>query len=171
MRRFLRFARDEKGVAAVEFALTGPIFFALIMALTELGFFFFAWGSLDAGLVEAARFVRTGGIHGTAAGVQASAFKQAVCDAVLLPECETRLIVDMRAQGSFASAATMASTADAAAGNVQFTAGTPLSIMSARIFYRMPNVFAGFFFKNAREADGNVYLSAMTIFRNEPYNS
>ena len=169
MRRVLGFARDERGVAAVEFALTGPIFFALVMGIVELAFFFFAWSSLDAGLVEASRIVRTGSIRDTAGGAQADAFKRALCDAVVLPECTARMVIDVRVQSNFSSATATASPADASAGNVQFATGKPLSVMSARAFYRMPNVFAGFFFETMKQSDGNLYISTLNIFRNEPY--
>jgi len=55
-----RFRRDRKGSAAVEFALVAPIFFALLFAILETGFVFFAGQTLETVTQDVSRLVMTG---------------------------------------------------------------------------------------------------------------
>jgi len=52
-----KFGRDRKGSAAVEFALVAPIFFALLFAVLETGFVFFAGQTLETVTQDVARLV------------------------------------------------------------------------------------------------------------------
>lgn len=60
MRRIRAFARDQHGVAAVEFALIAPVMFVLIMGAIELGVTLYAKAQLDGVLRTAARMAVTG---------------------------------------------------------------------------------------------------------------
>ncbi|MHA1524338.1 MAG: TadE/TadG family type IV pilus assembly protein, partial [Alphaproteobacteria bacterium] len=59
--RFVRrFGKNRDGVAAVEFAIVAAPFFAILFAIFETAFVFYADLMLDTGLAQAARMVRTG---------------------------------------------------------------------------------------------------------------
>ena len=56
---FRRFRRSKSGSAAVEFALVGPIFFALLFALFETALVFFAGQVLENAVQDSGRLVYT----------------------------------------------------------------------------------------------------------------
>ena len=55
-----RFARQQDGAAAVEFALVAAPFLALIFAILETAFVFFAGQTLEAAAANSARLIMTG---------------------------------------------------------------------------------------------------------------
>ena len=55
-----RFRGNQRGSAAVEFALVAPLFFALLFAIIETGLVFFASQSLETALQDSARAIMTG---------------------------------------------------------------------------------------------------------------
>jgi Flp pilus assembly protein TadG len=72
-----RFVRQQDGAAAVEFALVAAPFLALIFAILETAFVFFAGQTLEAAAADSARLIMTGQAQ-SAAYTQAN-FKTAVC--------------------------------------------------------------------------------------------
>src|ERR1700761_8011540 len=76
-RRFDAFVGDMRGVAAVEFALIAFPFFILIFGLIEVVMIFILTSTLDYGVMEAARRVRTGELQNSGQGL--AEFKTAVC--------------------------------------------------------------------------------------------
>ena len=56
LRRVLRrWRRNQRGSAAIEFALVAPMFFGLLFAIFEIGITFFAGQVLENGLQQSAR--------------------------------------------------------------------------------------------------------------------
>ncbi|HWJ88792.1 MAG TPA: TadE/TadG family type IV pilus assembly protein [Pelagibacterium sp.] len=55
-----RFLRADRGVTAVEFAVVGPLFFAMIGATIETALAFFAGYALDTAVIDSSRLIRTG---------------------------------------------------------------------------------------------------------------
>ncbi|MEL6752107.1 MAG: TadE/TadG family type IV pilus assembly protein, partial [Pseudomonadota bacterium] len=72
------FRKRDDGVAAVEFAMIMAPFFALLLAIFEVGIHYFVETTLQSGVDSVARQVRTGEIRGGAT-VEAD-FKQALCN-------------------------------------------------------------------------------------------
>ncbi|PWC52789.1 TadE/TadG family type IV pilus assembly protein [Azospirillum sp. TSO22-1] len=70
MRR--RLMRDERGAAAVEFALVFPVFIAMLIAIIELATFFWTRNTLQFAAEEAARLAMVN-TAATPAAVQAAA--------------------------------------------------------------------------------------------------
>jgi Flp pilus assembly pilin Flp len=54
-RRWRRFLRNNRGVAAVEFALIAPVFIGMLLVVFEFGFAFYAKAVLQGAVEEAAR--------------------------------------------------------------------------------------------------------------------
>lgn len=101
--RSKRGAKDEQGVAAVEFGLIATPLFFLIFGLLELCMVFLFSAMLEHGTNEAARLVRTGQVQ--SANFDKDAFKTAVCDELYeLFDCEGKLHVDVQSVSKFASA-------------------------------------------------------------------
>ena len=59
-RRVRRFARQQDGTAAVEFGLVAAPFLALLFAIIETAFVFFAGQTLEAAVADSARLIMTG---------------------------------------------------------------------------------------------------------------
>ncbi len=71
--------RNDRGSAAVEFALVAVPFFMFILGIIGVGLFFFTSNSLEHGVEAAARQIRTGQAQNNKTTV--ATFKQLVCDA------------------------------------------------------------------------------------------
>src|SRR5262245_33153940 len=72
-----RWRRDERGSAAVEFAIIAPVFFFLMFVIAETALVFIAEQVLDNAVFETARLIRTGQVQ--QAGMSKADFKAQVC--------------------------------------------------------------------------------------------
>lgn len=86
-----RFRRDRRGSATVEFAFIAPVFFALLFAIIETGFVFFAGQVLETGVQD------TGRLLYTSQGTSQFDFKTALCNrvSVMFSAC-SNICVDVR---------------------------------------------------------------------------
>jgi Flp pilus assembly protein TadG len=170
--RCKRFGRDTKGQAAVEFAMVALPFFVLMMAALDFGLMFFATSTLENGVVEAARRIRTGEV--AAAGSSAAQFKQMICDEVsMLLACDQRLAVDVRVFDNFDDVNFPAALDGNGnlSGAMQFQPGTAGDIVLVRAFYAWPMLTPVFGEAMENMNGGARLLSATTAFRNEPFGA
>ena len=165
------FVRSADGATAVEFALVGAPFIALIAAIFQVGLIIYATQSLQTATAAASRLVLTG--QAQTQNMTASDFGQAVCDDAKLFTC-SGLMVDVRTYSSFSGADTsMPALSYDAHGNVnnqwQYNPGGPGDIVVMRVMYQWP-VFMGPLALNLSNL-GNGYrlLMATSAFKNEPY--
>ena len=79
-----KFGRDQKGVAALEFALLAPIFFLLLLALIDLSIYFATNSIVDDAIESAARAVRVGRLQNDADGTQ---FRGVLCQRLFFVSC------------------------------------------------------------------------------------
>ncbi|HAT86030.1 TadE/TadG family type IV pilus assembly protein [Cohaesibacter gelatinilyticus] len=91
-----RFVKDEKGATAVEFAMIGAPFFALIGLMLLGGHVLWISQSMDTSIQSVSRQIRTG--QAQTAGMGLAQFRNAVCSNVAMSEndCRANLIVDVR---------------------------------------------------------------------------
>lgn len=169
--RFRRFAEDNRGLAAVEFAMIAAPFFFLIFGLLEICMIFIMSSILDHAVSEASRPLRTG--EGQKAEINADQFRDSVCERLMgILDCDNRLHIDVRAVDGFASTPT-GSPVDAM-GNIdpdqfEFQPGGPNDIVAVRIFYEWDLMAPGISMP-LRNMSGNKHLmSASAVFRNEPF--
>jgi Flp pilus assembly protein TadG len=73
-----KFLDDENGTTAVEFGLVALPFLMMIFGTANTGLYYFTVNSLDRGVEDAARLIRTG--EAQKAGKTVADFKQLVCD-------------------------------------------------------------------------------------------
>lgn len=73
-----RFGRDEQGATAVEFALVLTPFLMFILVLIGCSLYFFVSNSLERGMDQTSRLIRTG--EAVTAQMTVAQFKQAICD-------------------------------------------------------------------------------------------
>ncbi|MFO1034055.1 MAG: TadE/TadG family type IV pilus assembly protein [Hyphomicrobiales bacterium] len=72
-----RFRRDDKGVAAIEFAMVAPVFLMALGVIVETGLMLFSEYVLQSAVQEASRKIRTG--QAQASAMSASQFKGEIC--------------------------------------------------------------------------------------------
>lgn len=171
--RFRRFAEDNRGLAAVEFAMIAAPFFFLLFGLLEICMIFIMSSILDHAVSEASRPLRTG--QAQKAEINADQFRESVCERLMgILDCDNRLHIDVREIDGFASTPT-GSPVDAL-GNIDpdqfdFQPGGPNDIVAVRIFYEW-NLIAPGISMPLRNMSGNKHLmSASVVFRNEPFGN
>ena len=76
-RSLRRLRRDRNGSAAVEFALVAPMFFALLFAIIETGFMFFAGQVLENAAIDSGRLIFTSQVQ--AKNMSKAEFQQQIC--------------------------------------------------------------------------------------------
>ena len=164
-------ARNEDGVAAVEFAFVAAPFFALLIAILDLALLFFAQASLETAVEQTARLVLTG--QAMSQGLTVSQFQAAVCNALPSAFSCNGVMIDLQTASSFAGANTSAPTLTYDAhGNVtnawKYQVGGPGTIQVMRVMYQWP-IFPGPLNVNfANLSNGAYLLMATSVFRNEP---
>lgn len=169
--RWRRLWRDKRGVAAVEFALIALPFFMLTFGLIEIIMVFILSTTMDYGVQEAARRVRTGELQ--AASGDMAKFKQAVCgELFLLLDCETKLSLDVRKYDSF-SATDFTPPVDKdgklKTDGMVFDAGKANDIVVVRAFYAWDLITPVISAPMSNLAGGKRLLVATATFRNEPF--
>ncbi len=168
LRRFADFVRRQDGVAAIEFAMVGPPFIALLLAIFETGIAFFAQQVLQTAAIEASRTIMTGQVQ--TAGMTAQAFQQSVCDAAgSLFTCK-KIMVNVQTQPSFGATLPSPISNGKAVTGTNFKPGVAGDIVIVQIYYEWPIVTGPLNFTLANLADGNDLLIATTAFRNEHYH-
>lgn len=78
--RMRRFADNERGTTAIEFAAVIGPFLMLLFGIISVGFYFFIVFSLEHAVESAARVIRTGQAQTSAPPMTVAEFKQLVCD-------------------------------------------------------------------------------------------
>jgi Flp pilus assembly protein TadG len=166
-----RFRTDESGATAVEFSIVAIPFFALLFAILETALAFFAAQSLETGVAEASRLIRTG--QAQEDGFTAQSFKDTVCSHVdFLMNCQSGLYLDVKKYSSFTSI-TLGVPVDSD-GNLKTTGytynpGNGGDIVVVRAYYQWP-VFVNKLGTNLKSMPNGTHLLAATAaFRNEPF--
>jgi Flp pilus assembly protein TadG len=169
--RCAAFARDSRGATAVEFALVAAPFLALIIALIQTFIVFFAQELLESVVRQSARLVMTGQVQ--SAQMTQSAFKQKVCDQIVILFNCSGIMVDMQVATSWTSANTaMPSLTFDATGAVtntwQFNPGDSGDIVVLRVMYVWPVMLGPLGFSLSNLSNGNRLIMASAAFQNEP---
>lgn len=167
-----KFRRDRRGSAAVEFALVAPIFFALLFAILETGFVFFAGQTLETVTQDMGRLVMTGRAQNS--GYTQVQFKNEVCSRLTaLFDCQNGIYVDVQSFPSFASVS-IPSAIDGSRHfipTMQYQPGTACDVVVMRLFYQWPLYVTGLGYDMSNLAGNKRLLIATAAFRNEPYGT
>ena len=183
-----RFRRNRRGSAAVEFALVAPVFFALLFAIIETAFMFFASQVLETITQDSARVLMTGqaqtGQVGTCADPVTGAplactqatFKNYVCGQIpALFSCNgaNGIFVDVESYPQFTNVVinNQIDTSGNFVNNMQYNPGGACAIVVVRLFYQWPLYVTGLGYNIANMSGNTRLLSATAAFRNEPYSS
>jgi len=165
-----RFVRQQDGAAAVEFALVAAPFLALIFAILETAFVFFAGQTLEATAADSARLIMTG--QAQTSGFSQADFKSAVCARVYgLFDCANGMSIDVKSYASFAAVNNTAPVTNGVFDPTKMTysASGPGCIQVVTLYYQWP-IYVSMFSNNLANLNGNKrLLVATSVFRNEPF--
>jgi Flp pilus assembly protein TadG len=165
-----RFVRQHDGAAAVEFALVAAPFLALLFAIMETAFVFFASQTLAATVADAARLILTG--QAQTNGYSQADFKTAVCARVYgLFDCANGMSVDVKNYSSFSAVNNTSPVVNGqlVTSGMTYTPGGPGCIEVVKLYYQWP-IYVSMLGNNLSNLSGNYrLLVATSVFRNEPY--
>ncbi len=177
-KRLTLFAKDKRGVTAIEFAFIATPFFFLIFGILEICLLFIMSSVLEHGINEAARDIRTGQAQNQ--NFNQAQFKTSICDELFdLLDCGENLSFDVSTFSSFAS--TSSTSPIDADGNFDpsgfgYDPGKASDIVVVRVFYQWslitPILSAPLAnMKGSGGAMNKRLLQSTVAFRNEPYES
>jgi len=166
-----RFARQQEGAAAIEFALVALPFLALTFAIIETALVFFAGQTLESAVSNAGRLIMTGQAQN--GGFSQSDFKTAVCSDLSggLFDCANGVYVNVTTYASFSAVNNTPPVTNGQLDttNLAYTPGGPNCIVSVQLFYKWP-IYVSLLGDNLSNLSGNYrLLVATSVFRNEPY--
>ena len=164
-----RFRRNRGGSTVVEFALVAPMFFALLFAIIETAFMFFASQVLETVTQDSARMIMTGQAQNAA--YTPAQFKTYVCSKVAaLFDCN-QISVDVQSYPQFSSV-NVSNPIDASKNFMppnNYSPGGPGDIVVVRLFYQWPILVTKFGYDISNLSGSKRLLSATAAFQNEPY--
>ena len=173
MRRLIvSFSRKNDGAAAVEFAIVAVPFFAIMFAIIELAFVFWAGQVLETAVHDTSRLVMTG--QAQKQNFDQTRFKTELCARLFgLFNCNAGMLIDVRTSGAFATA-NLGKPAFKGNGQVddtgfQYQTGGPGDIVVVRVMYEWPLFVRTFGLDLADTPGGKRLLMSAVAFRNEPY--
>jgi Flp pilus assembly protein TadG len=168
-----RLRRNERGSAAIEFAIIAPVFFFLMFVIAETALVFIAEQVMDNAVFETARLIRTGQVQD--ANMSKEDFKEQVCDrmAVFINCTGASFYLDVKSYASFSSM--VVSNPLDQQENFQdpgaFAFGSANDIVVVRAYYQWPTnkIFGSLSLKNV--ANGKRLIGSFAAFRNEPFTA
>jgi Flp pilus assembly protein TadG len=165
-----RFRRNRRGSAAIEFALIAPMFIALLFAIIETAFMFYASQVLETVTQDSARSIMTGQAQ-TAALTQAQ-FKANVCARIVaLFDCTNGIYIDVQSYSAFSSVS-VADPIDVTKTFVppnNYSPGGPGDIVVVRLFYQWPILVTALGYNISNLSGSKRLLTATAAFQNEPF--
>jgi Flp pilus assembly protein TadG len=164
--------RDRRGVVAIEFGVIALPFFALLVAIFEIGLVYVAQNELETAVELSARQLLTG--QGQQNNLTQAQFLSSVCSNLPAFFTCSGVMADIQQSASFSSANTSApSLTYNAQGQVtntwSFSAGTAGSIVVVRVFYQFPVIPGPLSLSLANLSNGTRLLLATSVFQVEPY--
>ncbi len=178
--KLARWLGNERGSAAIEFALVALPFFLFVLGLLGIGLYFFTVSSLEHGAESAARQVRTG--QAQKSGLTVGNFKQLVCDeAGTYIDC-SKLHVLVQHSATWAgidpepcvnSSNEMSdSTGDTDDSLYAYTGGaSQVALITLCYQWDLATTFAFLKLGTGSDGSGPAVIQATTAFRIEPYSS
>jgi Flp pilus assembly protein TadG len=163
---------DCAGATMVEFALVGPAFVALILAIFQTTFIFIAAQGLETATEASARLLMTG--QAQSASYTADQFKAAACTTLPPYLSCNNLYVDVAPASSFSAASLGAvSISYDSSGNVSnsfsYSPGSSGAILVVRFFYLWPTVTGPLGFSLVTTGKNQHLLVATALMKEEAY--
>ncbi|MCH4090687.1 TadE/TadG family type IV pilus assembly protein [Acetobacter sp.] len=161
---------DQKGVAAIEFALVCLPLFALILASLVMSVVYFTQSALDAVSDQLSREILTG--QAPASG-NAAQFKSQACAVLPSYMSCSNLLVNVRSVSSFADASTTApqlsfDSSGAVTNSMSYDPGTAGSIVVFELMYMLPVMKSLDGFTAATLNNGSRLIISTAVIKVEP---
>lgn len=93
------FRKNEDGIAAVEFAVLAPVFFAVMSAMFEISYFAYSSTSFQRAVEDAIDSIRTGHVYSTMltnGWNPEQWYRHEICGDVSIPNCEEELEIQVQ---------------------------------------------------------------------------
>lgn len=165
-------AKGQRGVAAVEFALIAVPFFFLIFGLLEICVIFIMSSVLEHGLNEAARGIRTGELQ-SEEGFNRDAFEEIICAQVFdMFDCVGKVQLDVKTFDSFSmtgNPSPIDADGELDVTGFAFSPGGANDIVVVRAFYEWELLTPVMSAPLANMSNNRHLLQATVVFRNEPF--
>jgi Flp pilus assembly protein TadG len=175
-----RLQSDERGFAAVEFAIVALPFLLLLVGLISISLYFFTNFTMESAVLNAARAIRTGQLQegkGAYSGLTTNEDKRAAFKAIMCAkaptflDCANRAVVLVQSSTSFSGIVEPHCTNDGTMVNqtsANFDPGGGNSVVLVTVCYAWK--FGGQlpFFKISNLSDGSMLMQASAAFRTEP---
>jgi Flp pilus assembly protein TadG len=172
-RRFrpVRFLRDGRASAAVDFAVVLVPFLMVLMTMINSALVLLAGQVLQTAATNGGRLIMTGQAQN--ASDTAAQFKSSVCATLtVMFNCASNLYIDVESFSSFSSIS-LASPTNANgtvnSGAFGYSPGNPGDIVVVRLIYQWPIIASALTVGLASSANSTNTLVATVAFRNEPY--
>jgi Flp pilus assembly protein TadG len=168
-----RWRRDERGSAAIEFAVIAPVFFFLMFVIAETALVFIAEQVMDNAVFETARLIRTG--QAQAANMTKTQFKTQVCNRVsVFINCSgSDFYLDVKSYPTFGDMVIdqPIDDDDEFEDSGTFAFGEANDIVVVRAYYQWPTnkIFGSLSLNNL--SNGKRMIGSFAAFRNEPFTA
>jgi len=164
--------KDDSGVTAIEFAIVGMPFLMFLYGIIGIGLYFFTTFTLENGLEQASRLIRTG--QAQKANMTDVQFKNTVCSFIPgFVDCQNKLLVNVR---SFAEAdMTPAISRNECLNNgsltnlTTYSPGTANQVVLVTLCFEWEFANKIPFIRLGDMASGSRLIQAAAVFRTEPY--
>jgi Flp pilus assembly protein TadG len=175
-RKFVqRMIKSESGAAAVEFALVAFPFFYVMGCICETGIMLFAEYSIQAGVQEAARQIKTGQAQNSS--LSAANFKSKICEITgRVIDCEGKLTVYVRPASSFTALASLmpgymnvGAKPDGTPNPTSYSCGSPEQAAGVIATYDWKFTMPFMTFLGNFNGGKTRRLAGIAIFQNEPF--
>ena len=177
--RWRSFARDERGVTAIEFGILALPFFTIIFAIIETTMVFFAGQVLDSAVEDASRMIKTG--RAQAAGYSMTNFRSLMCGytfGLFGTNCaDVKIKVQKISSFSSTTTSNTVQTCDYTGAMTctwtvteDFNAGTGRDVIQVFAYYRWPLLVNLPYFNLKNQPDNYRLVGATRVFRNEPFS-
>jgi Flp pilus assembly protein TadG len=167
-----RWRADKSGATAVEFAIVGMPFLMFLYGIIGIGLYFFTTFTLENGLEQASRLIRTG--QAQKAGMTDVQFKNTVCSFIPgFVDCQNKLLVNVR---SFAEADMTPVVSRGECLNngsltnlTTYTPGAATQVVLVTLCFEWEFANKIPFIRLGDMNGGSRLIQAATAFRTEPY--
>lgn len=172
-----RFAKSDSGATAVEFSLVAFPFFMLMGCIMETGIMLFSEYSIQAGVQESAREIRTGQAQN--ASLSAAAFKAKICEITgIVIDCASKLTVYVRPASTFTTLSTILPTylnvgakPDGTPNPTSYDCGGPSQAAAVIATYDWDFTMPFMTFLGNINGGEARRLYGLAIFQNEPFTA
>jgi Flp pilus assembly protein TadG len=165
------FRKSEEATVTIEFGMIFPVFLMLVVTMIETAGMMFQEYTIQAGIHNAARMIRTGQAQNSS--WSAGSFKAEVCKtAKILTGCASNLKIHVDSQNTFIAMKTAAPTFTSVGNDptTTFRCGDPLKVVVVIATYDHKFIVPFMrYFGNVPSKPNHRRLTGTTMFRNEPF--